>query len=114
MSHPVYPDGPPCNPHCPGEWSSYHEGYADGFEVGEKVRRGFAVLANLPADEVDDFAGRLVAAHSQTVAAAVDLETRVVSQPPEHITDAGDCWCQPTALKTVEGDYIFVHKEVVQ
>ena len=29
--HVVYPGGPQCNPYCPGEYSSYHEGYSDGY-----------------------------------------------------------------------------------
>jgi hypothetical protein len=91
MSHPVYPGGPPCQPSCPGEWSTYHDGYADGFEAGERNAKG------RPEGQP-----------------SAEATPRVVSEPPEHITDAGDCWCQPTALKTVEGDYIFVHKEVVQ
>lgn len=28
--HAAYHNGPRCNPHCPGPFSSYHEGYADG------------------------------------------------------------------------------------
>lgn len=31
--HAVFPDGPPCSPSCPGSWSTWHDGYADGFEA---------------------------------------------------------------------------------
>jgi len=34
--HPVYPGGPPCAANCPGDWSDYHDGYADGYESGER------------------------------------------------------------------------------
>ena len=37
-SHRVYPDGPPCQANCPGPWSSYHEGYADGYERSSQDR----------------------------------------------------------------------------
>ena len=33
--HPVYPGGPDCQPNCPGPWSDYHDGYADGYENAE-------------------------------------------------------------------------------
>ena len=33
MTHPVYVGGPMCNPHCPGEYSAYHEGYSDGYQA---------------------------------------------------------------------------------
>lgn len=36
--HPVYPGGPPCQPNCPGSWSTYHEGYADGYAIAEAAR----------------------------------------------------------------------------
>jgi hypothetical protein len=37
--HPVYPGGPDCNPHCPGPWSEYHDGYGDGYERAEREAR---------------------------------------------------------------------------
>jgi hypothetical protein len=36
--HPVYPGGPPCTDSCPGEWSSYHDGYSWGYEKGQQDR----------------------------------------------------------------------------
>ena len=44
-AHPVYPDGPACQPNCPGEWSSYHDGYADGYLRAEAAQ---------PAPPLDD------------------------------------------------------------
>ena len=35
--HPIYAGGPKCNPHCPGEYSSYHEGYSDGYQACHRV-----------------------------------------------------------------------------
>jgi hypothetical protein len=35
VTHPVYPGGPDCQPNCPGPWSMYHDGYADGYERAE-------------------------------------------------------------------------------
>lgn len=34
--HVVYPEGPTCSPDCPGPWSQYHDGYADGYERAEQ------------------------------------------------------------------------------
>lgn len=31
VPHRIEPDGPDCNPGCPGSWSPYHEGYVDGY-----------------------------------------------------------------------------------
>lgn len=55
-AHAVYPEGPPCNPHCPGEWSTYHDGYVDGFERAEAEARATAdaeILALLDRWEAD-------------------------------------------------------------
>lgn len=46
-AHAVYPAGPDCNPSCPGDWSEYHDGYADGYERAESAavavyRKGLA------------------------------------------------------------------------
>ena len=61
-AHPVYPDGPPCNPHCPGEHSQYHDGYADGYEMGENAtsEARIAVLEGALREivEADDAARR--------------------------------------------------------
>lgn len=46
-SHEVYPGGPPCQPNCPGEWSMYHDGYADGHESGESFMSGGATTPDL-------------------------------------------------------------------
>jgi hypothetical protein len=47
--HPVYPGGPDCQPNCPGPWSDYHDGYADGYENAEAraglVTAGLSVAA---------------------------------------------------------------------
>jgi hypothetical protein len=37
--HPVYPGGPPCNPYCEGDWSTYHDGYGDGYDRANREAR---------------------------------------------------------------------------
>jgi hypothetical protein len=37
--HPVYPGGPPCNPYCEGDWSTYHDGYGDGYDRADREAR---------------------------------------------------------------------------
>jgi hypothetical protein len=41
--HPVWPEGPDCDPGCPGSWSTWHDGYATGREVGQAEARRAAL-----------------------------------------------------------------------
>jgi len=59
-AHSVYPGGPDCQPNCPGPWSSYHDGYADGYSRGEDEARAPLVAAleriAVSAEDIADLA----------------------------------------------------------
>lgn len=38
-THLVYPEGPECSPSCPGDWSTWHDGYSAGYEDGMEAGR---------------------------------------------------------------------------
>lgn len=64
--HPIYAGGPPCSEHCPGAWSEYHDGYADGYERGTAIREALLIAASdlgeelIRAREAVDYADRLL------------------------------------------------------
>jgi hypothetical protein len=70
--HPVYPGWPPCQPNCPGPWSSYHDGYADGYDAAfqpvpetldETLRRAvYSVWPGLSQDDMRRLIAALLAA----------------------------------------------------
>lgn len=56
--HPVWPDGPDCDESCPGDWSTYHDGYSWGYEkaVAAERDRIRAAVEGLPAREGMEYA----------------------------------------------------------
>jgi hypothetical protein len=83
--HPVYPGGPDCQPNCPGPWSQYHDGYADGYENAEaRAELDVDVLAaawlnvwgSSPIDDVRDTVVLLVRNLAEEIAREYAALTR--------------------------------------
>jgi hypothetical protein len=87
--HVVYPGGPLCQPNCPGPWSMYHDGYADGYERAlaasgatldvERIARA------LREAQLEDWRGRNYTDAHEWAEAIVDADARLSGA----VTDAG-------------------------
>jgi hypothetical protein len=69
--HPVYPGGPFCSESCPGPWSTYHDGYADGFAAG-RLHLNLALIEAVHQDQAKGRVGPMQYAYVADLLKALD------------------------------------------